>query len=110
MSPYWSLFPDFDHNPNAPIKNEFRRLVKLKGWKGKQKKEKRHEEWSKCFNSEFEMHYGKDASSLAGWQSLCNEVGLDVIPKSVQECRQVSNFPYRSQAVMLFMLNDRARP
>jgi hypothetical protein len=93
MSSYWSLFPDFDHNPNAPIKDEFQRLAKLKGWTGRdeQKKKNYRREWGKCFNSEFEKYYGGDASVLAGWQSLCFEVGLDVIPESVHECRQVSN-------------------
>jgi hypothetical protein len=94
MPLYWSLFPDFDHNPNAPVKDEFRRLAKLKGWmgKGQDKKERYRKEWGKCFSSEFEKHYGGDASSLAGWQSLCSEVGLDAIPESVQECKRVSYF------------------
>jgi hypothetical protein len=110
MPSYWSLFPEFDHDPNAPIKDEFDRLAKLKRWMGKKKKEKRREEWAKCFSSEFETHYGKDASSLAGWQSLCSEVGLDDIPESVQGCRSVSYSPSKFHAVMSFMLNNLGRP
>jgi hypothetical protein len=112
MSSYWDSFPDFDHNPHASIQDEFQRLAKQEGWKGKgkQKKETRREEWIKCFNSEFETHYGKDASSLAGWQSLCSEVGLDVIPDTVQECRRVSGSPSRPDALISFMLNTLGRP
>jgi hypothetical protein len=112
MSSYWSLFPDFDHNPHTSIQEEFQRLAKQEGWKGKGKwkKEKRREEWVKCFNSEFETHYGRDASSLAGWQSLCTEVGLDIIPDSVQGCRRVSYSTSRSHAVISFILNNLGRP
>jgi hypothetical protein len=94
MPSYWDRFRDFDHNPNAPIKKEFRRLAQLKEWTGKDpaKKKKYRKEWAKCFRSEFKKHYGDNASSLAGWQSLCREVGLEDIPDSVTECRSVSSF------------------
>jgi hypothetical protein len=32
---YWSQFLYFDHDPNAPIKEEFKRLAELEGWLGK---------------------------------------------------------------------------
>lgn len=95
MPSYWSSFPDFDHNPHAPIKDEFKRLAELEDWIGEEQKAKYRREWGKCFKSEFEKHYGEDASSITGWQSLCSEVGLDVIPDTVQECKRVSYFPYR---------------
>jgi len=92
MKSYWRSFPDFDHNPHAPIKEEFRRLAKLKGWIGNNTEKQRiyREEWGKCFRYEFKKHYGKNASSLAGWQSLCGEVRLDPIPDTVRGCRKVS--------------------
>ncbi|KIM22432.1 hypothetical protein M408DRAFT_332933 [Serendipita vermifera MAFF 305830] len=89
MSSYWNQYPEFHHDGSAPIKKEFRRLAQLKGWVGNdpKKRELFRKEWGKCFRSEFSMYYGHDASSLAGWQSLCKEVGLDNIPKSVEECK-----------------------
>ena len=92
MPSYWSRFPDFEHNANTPIRKEFRRLAQLKGWVGSdpQQQKKYRREWGKCFLSEFTKHYGQDDSSLAGWQSLCGEVGLEEIPQSVKECRSVS--------------------
>jgi hypothetical protein len=98
MSSYWGSFPDFDHNPSAPVKDEFQRLANLEGWMGNNgnKTEKYREEWAKCFQAEFNEHYG-DPSSLAGWQTLCREFGLDVIPGSVKKCKHVSCFPYRLQ-------------
>jgi hypothetical protein len=112
MSSYWSSFPDFDHNPNTPVSDEFQRLAKLKGWMGKDgnKTEKYRQEWAKCFQAEFEKYYGKDTSSLAGWQTLCREFRLDVIPESVKKCKSVSHFPYRLPAVMLFVLKIWGRP
>lgn len=93
MPSYWSQFPEFDHNPNAPIKVEFNRLAEMKDWDGKkdQKKAKYRKEWIKCFRSEFGKHYGSDDSSLEGWQSLCGEVGLDDIPETITKCKKVSN-------------------
>jgi hypothetical protein len=92
MPSYWDRFPDFDHNPNARIKEEFQRLARLKEWVGNEpeKRKKYRKEWGKCFGSEFKKHYGDDAASLAGWQSLCEEVGLEDIPDSVAGCRSVS--------------------
>jgi len=94
MPSYWDRFRDFDHNPNEPIKEEFRRLAQLKEWIGNdpEKRKLYRREWGKCFHSEFQKHYGSDASSLAGWQSLCDEVGLEDIPDSVAGCRSVSWF------------------
>lgn len=105
MSSYWSSFSDFDHNPTAPVRDEFQRLAKLKGWmgKGKKKTNRRHEEWGQCFQSEFEKYYGDDTSSLAGWQTLCREVGLDVIPESVTKCKRVSYFSSEFHAVILLI-------
>ncbi|KIM27376.1 hypothetical protein M408DRAFT_330080 [Serendipita vermifera MAFF 305830] len=89
MASYWSLFPDFDHDETAPIQEEFVRLSQQQNWDGKDKMKAsaRQKEWGKCFRSEFSQHYGQDASSLSGWQSLCNEVGLDPIPQSVEACK-----------------------
>ena len=95
MPSYWGLFPNFDHNPNAPVQDEFQRLAELKDWMGKKKKEKYRKEWGKCFSSEFNKHFGRDATSLDGWQSLCSEVGLDDIPETVQGCKKVGDCLYR---------------
>jgi hypothetical protein len=92
MPSYWTRFPHFVHNAKAQIKQEFRRLALLKEWIGKDgKKTKTYQrELSKCFRSEFGKHYGRNASSLPGWQSLCKEVGVEDIPQSVAECKSVS--------------------
>jgi hypothetical protein len=94
MPSYWDQFPDFDHDPNAPIKEEFQRLARLKGWVGNAPEIQKmfRKEWGECFLSEFDKYYGCDASSLAGWQLLCEEVGLKDIPDSVRGCRSVSWF------------------
>jgi hypothetical protein len=112
MSSYWDSYPDFDHNPTAPVRDEFQRLAKLTGWmgKGKAKKATCREEWGRCFQSEFEKYYGTDTSSLVGWQTLCREVGLNIIPESVTKCKRVSYFPFKFPAVILFVLNNLGRP
>lgn len=74
------------------MKQEFKRLARLNAWIGEDGKKTKiyRQELGKCFGSEFRKHYGHDASSLPGWQSLCKEVGVEDIPQSVAECKGVS--------------------
>ncbi|KAJ6505844.1 hypothetical protein C8R47DRAFT_1006339 [Mycena vitilis] len=85
MSEYWLAYPNFLHNPTAPLRQEFRLLAAQRGWTGKQYKR----EWERCARDEFSHHFGRDEGRLAGWQALCTTVGVDDVPESIKRCKQV---------------------
>ncbi len=38
---------------------------------------------------QFNHTYGRDANDLAAWQHLCNALGVDCVPETVEDCKQV---------------------
>ncbi|KAJ7160550.1 hypothetical protein C8R43DRAFT_1105187 [Mycena crocata] len=87
MSTYWDTYPDFVHNPTAPLQQEFRRLAEERGWtKGGSRYKK---EWGRCGRDEFAHHFGRDDNRLAGWQAMCVMVGVEDAPDSIKRCKEV---------------------
>jgi hypothetical protein len=43
-----------------------------------------------ALTQQFNTKYGRDAESLASWQLLCGQIGVNPIPNTLKECRQVS--------------------
>ncbi|KAJ7615257.1 hypothetical protein DFH06DRAFT_1062785 [Mycena polygramma] len=85
MSDYWLAYPNFVHNPTAPLGQEFKLLAAQRGWSGAQYKR----EWERCAREEFSHHFGRDENRLAGWQALCATVGVRKVPESIKKCKQV---------------------
>jgi hypothetical protein len=83
--PYWLQFPGFEPNPTATFKNELARLAKHENWSTKM----RHKEQVKALTAELAHHYGTHLNKLDRWQQLCEDVGIDVIPTSITQCRKV---------------------
>ncbi|KAL6299686.1 hypothetical protein BKA93DRAFT_741902 [Sparassis latifolia] len=88
MPSYWDSHPDFNHDPHAPIRTEFRRLAVIRHW-GKRTPQYR-DEWAQCCVEEFGEHYGR-SERLEGWQSLCGEVGITDVPTSIKSCKKILN-------------------
>lgn len=86
MSPYWSQFPTFVPNPRARFKNELARLAKHENWSSKTKRKQQ----VKALSAEIAHHYGTHKDKLDRWQQLCEDVGIDVVPTSIRQCRKVS--------------------
>jgi hypothetical protein len=84
-SPYWLQFSGFVPAPTSPFKQEFARLSKHQKWT----KTKRREQQVKALAAEIAHHYGTHLNKLDRWQQLCEDVGIDVAPKSVTQCRKV---------------------
>jgi hypothetical protein len=84
-SPYWLQFPGFEPNPTATFKKELARLAKHENWSTKT----RHKEQVKALTTELAHHYGTHFNKLDQWQQLCEDVGIDVIPTSITQCRKV---------------------
>ncbi|KAF2102342.1 hypothetical protein NA57DRAFT_73775 [Rhizodiscina lignyota] len=83
---YFSHFPGFVPDPTTSFNDEFARLAQHQGW------ERRSNTWrqerGRAIQSEFSTQYGASAEKLAGWQALCNEVGIDPLPQSITQCRK----------------------
>lgn len=86
---FFEQFSGFEPNSSALVVDEFARLASHMRWKAYSKAWKRNRE--RCFKSEFITHFGRDASRLENWQSLCEEVGVKRIPDSIAKCRKARN-------------------
>jgi hypothetical protein len=85
ISPYWQQFPGFVPEPTATFKGEFARLAKHENWSGNAKRKQQ----VKALTAEIAHHYGTHMNKLDRWQQLCEDVGTDVIPTSITQCRKV---------------------
>ena len=89
-SSYFSRFPTFAPNPLGNIEEEFERLARKEGWKPDYKRY--WKERDKCLASEFNIRVGyldKD-DRLTSWQALCSELGIEPLPRSITQCRKVT--------------------
>ncbi|KAJ7030195.1 hypothetical protein C8F04DRAFT_1114195 [Mycena alexandri] len=87
MSTYWDSYPNFVHNPTAPVQKEFKLLAAQCGWKVGGAQYKR--EWARCGREEFIRYFGSEEKGLDGWQGLCATVGIEEIPNSITQCKKV---------------------
>ncbi len=88
-SSFLAAFVDFTQDPTAALTDEFERLAIHKGWDPKHKKY--HQNRSRFYASEFDHHYGSDATKLENWQSLCIEVEIEPAPPSIAKCKKVES-------------------
>ncbi|KAL5115729.1 hypothetical protein ACEQ8H_006337 [Pleosporales sp. CAS-2024a] len=84
-SPYWLQFSRFEPSPRAPFKKELARLAKHENWSNKEKRKQQ----VKALAAEITHHYGTNRNKLDRWQQLCEDVGVDIVPKSITQCRKV---------------------
>jgi hypothetical protein len=84
-SPYWLQFAGFEPSPTAGFKKEFGRLAKHENWSNQE----RRRQQVKALAAEIAHHYGTHMNKLDRWQQLCEDVGIDVVPKSITQCRKV---------------------
>ncbi|KAJ7461287.1 hypothetical protein B0H11DRAFT_2285861 [Mycena galericulata] len=88
MSTYWNAYPNFVHNPAAPLHQEFKLLAAHCGWGVRSTQYKT--EWARCAREEFGYQFGRDDNRLAGWQAMCVLVGMEDVdvPDSITRCKQ----------------------
>ncbi|CAK5279655.1 unnamed protein product [Mycena citricolor] len=87
MSSFWTSLRGFDHDPTAPLREEFDRLAEQRGWKLKSENYKQN--WVRCALEEFGYQFGRDEDRLAGWQALCAIVGVTDVPDTIVGCRAI---------------------
>jgi hypothetical protein len=82
---YWEQFPGFVPEPKATFKDELARLAKHENWSNNA----RRKQQVKALTAEIAHHYGTNMNKLDRWQQLCEDVGIDVIPTSITQCKKV---------------------
>lgn len=85
---YFRTFKDFEHFPENPITEEFERLAALRQWK--KGNPTWMKQWTKFVNLEYTRLIGKrDLVTLADWQLLCGQLGLEGPFPSIKRCKKV---------------------
>ncbi|KAJ5592214.1 hypothetical protein N7537_009118 [Penicillium hordei] len=85
-SNYFSRFPSFQTANSALAIAEFDRLACQMNWRQGSKKYNR--ERARFLASQFDAHFGTDATKLENWQALCAEVKTQSPTKSISQCRK----------------------
>lgn len=101
-SPFWYQYPGFEPDSRAPFKHELGRLSKHLG--SRTRKEKK-ELQAQALTAEINFHYGAHMNKLDRWQELCEEVGIEKIPTSINQCQKA----LKPIFVNLFNLVDHRR-
>ena len=96
MPSWFSQYPNFVHDPHAPLQDEFNRLAQERNWKVDGTRYRK--EWRRCVEDSFTGYFGSDASRLEGWQALCIKVSIADVPPSITGCRKVSDAASPSDA------------
>ncbi|KAL8906657.1 MAG: hypothetical protein Q9171_006180 [Xanthocarpia ochracea] len=88
QSAFFDRYPHFQHNPVVPLSDEFERLAHFQRWRKGTTKWKIYRK--ECFDAEFELHLGSiENGKLAGWQALCQELGISGNLPSITQCKKV---------------------
>jgi hypothetical protein len=84
---YFASFSGFDHEPNNPVSEEFKRLAKWRGWKTGSKNWRKN--WNRCITEQYDLLIGDRIDDLATWQQMCRK--LDILGEfpSITKCRKV---------------------
>ena len=88
QSVFFDRYPHFQQIPVGPLGDEFERLALVQRWRKGTRKWKIYRK--ECFDAEFELHLGSiENGKLAGWQALCQELGINGNLPSITQCKKV---------------------
>ncbi|KAF8342417.1 hypothetical protein F5887DRAFT_1135551, partial [Amanita rubescens] len=79
---FFAQFPKFDYDPTAPVNQEYRHLRDSNG--GPKKKRKLSSRRS------VERWGGSNVHDVRAWRALCAALGVNSIPKTIEECKTVA--------------------
>ncbi|KAL8749954.1 MAG: hypothetical protein Q9184_006604 [Pyrenodesmia sp. 2 TL-2023] len=90
QSSFFDRYPSFHQDHRAPILDEFRRLANQQCWFKKQHVWKWEKHRKECLREEFMFHFGsiEAGNKLAGWQGLCQELGVTGNISSIAKCKK----------------------
>jgi len=79
------------YDPDLPVSFAFDLVSQKRGWKAGSKRWKKA--WNACMSAEYDRLIGSRMSSLADWQELCANVGIEDTPPSINQCKKVIEHP-----------------
>lgn len=83
-------FKGFSYNPRNTFMHEFDRLSASMGWDESTKlRLRRYDEFLDILVSQFNLYYGVSADRLKPWQDLCQVIGIDPPPITLEDARTV---------------------
>lgn len=90
LDAFFRSFPTFDYNPSLPPATSYARLREHKGWRHRNAES--NDAWDlyqDALQGELRMWYGSE-DDLTAWHALCRAIGVDPLPKTCDNCVEVS--------------------
>ncbi|KAI9446872.1 hypothetical protein F5148DRAFT_988434 [Russula earlei] len=89
VSEFFSSYPNFTLNPDAPPTREFARLRRLNHWEdGDEEYVEARERFADAVAEDFNVAYGTDINNIDHWHALCHILGVEPVPESISACRK----------------------
>ncbi|KAJ5660543.1 hypothetical protein N7507_006994 [Penicillium longicatenatum] len=107
-STYFASFSDFDHEPNSPVSEEFKRLAKWRGWKIGSKNWRKN--WNRCITEQYDLLIGDRINDLATWQQMCRKLDISGEFPSITKCRKALSHVYVNLVDLLECWEDERSP
>ncbi|KAJ5183896.1 hypothetical protein N7492_001512 [Penicillium capsulatum] len=89
---FFDQFPDFDHDPQGRVSEEFKRLAAHGKWKPQGKTWKR--QWNLCVGDNWDHLIGHRSNYLETWQAMCYKLELSGDFSSITKCRKALSRVY----------------
>ncbi|PYH93937.1 hypothetical protein BO71DRAFT_419687 [Aspergillus ellipticus CBS 707.79] len=83
---FFSDFPAFQPDPDAPITAEFKRLAIQRQWKQGSKTWRKR--WNRFIGMEYDRIIGNNLRGLDDWRELCAELDLPGPFASIRQCKK----------------------
>jgi hypothetical protein len=90
VSQFFSSYPNFTLDRDAPPTREFLRLKALNHWgNGQEAYIEAREKFADALAEDFNAKYGTDIDNIDHWHTLCHVLRIDPIPEGIFACRKV---------------------
>ncbi|KAF5318803.1 hypothetical protein D9619_011059 [Psilocybe cf. subviscida] len=89
---FFNQFEHFTYDPQRSASEEIGRLRASGLWEsvyGEDDSDALYDAYRDALTKEFNERYGKDENDLSAWHVLCARIGLNPIPGTLEECREL---------------------
>ncbi|KAF7326254.1 hypothetical protein MKEN_00478400 [Mycena kentingensis (nom. inval.)] len=76
----------FKYDPDAPVSQQYHALRDAKKWNAGDRQDAR-KAYCRALSLAFERQYGGDVNDLESWQTVCDAVGIDPVPETLEDCQ-----------------------
>jgi len=90
ITAFFAEYPEFDYDSTAPVTQEYRRLTQESDWMPRSQEDKKAKAaFGTAMGKQFASFYGSSIHDIKAWKALCEALGVDPIPKTIAECRDL---------------------